>query len=110
MAGRACIAGLLTAAVTAACGSGAPTQRERVLSCLRGAGWEHVRTERSSVVVRARDGHASVQLTFFATERAARRSLPEIAPIGEGWLGNVAFRSTSGFTYADEQAVERCLA
>jgi hypothetical protein len=81
-----------------------------VLSCLRSTGWQHVDDRGARTVLRAHDGHASVELTFFPSARAARRSLPEIAPIGEGWIRNVAFRSTRGFTYADEQAVERCLA
>jgi hypothetical protein len=109
MAARACLAGLLTGALAAGCGGGAPTQRERVVACLGAAGWKHVRDGPASVVVRAQDGHASVELTFFASSAAARRSLPQIAPLGDGWLGNISFRSTTGFTYADEQAVERCL-
>jgi hypothetical protein len=110
VAAKACLAGVLTAILATACGGGTPSQQKRVLSCLRAAGWDHVRGDRSSSVVRARDGHASVELRFFASSAAARRSLPQIAPIGDGWLGNVSFRSTSGFTFADEQAVERCLA
>jgi len=109
MAARACLAGLLTAALAVGCGGGAPTQREHVVACLGGAGWQHVRDGPATVVLRARDRHASVELTFFASPAAARHSLPQIAPLGEGWLGNVSFRSTAGFTFADEQAVERCL-
>jgi hypothetical protein len=95
--------------LAAGCGGGAPTQRERVVGCLDAAGWTHVRDGPATVVVRAQDGHASVELRFFASAAAARRSLPQIAPLGDGWLGNVSFRSTVGFTFADEQAVERCL-
>ena len=115
MAAGTRVAGLLIALAVAGCGGARVSpQQQGVLACLRSAGWNamshrHARDGSPIVVVRASDGHASVELTFRASAAAARRSLPGITPIGEGWEHNVTYRSTTGFTYADEQAVLRCL-
>jgi hypothetical protein len=107
---RSGLAGLLIAA-SAACGCAARDDaRERAVACLRASGWvETARPDRNAVILEAGDGHAKVELVFWASEAAARASVPALAPIGVGWWHNVSFRSSYGFTYADEQAVERCL-
>jgi hypothetical protein len=81
-----------------------------VLDCLRASAWvETSRPRRDAVVLEAADGHARVELVFWPTEAAARKAVPALAPIGVGWRRNVSFRSSYGFTFADEQTVDRCL-
>ena len=111
MAARAGLAGLLIAAAAACGGTAArdPAQR-RVLDCLEASGWaEASRPHPNVVILEAADGHASVELFFWRTEAAARSAVPELAPIGVGWQRNVSFRWGNGFTYADEQTVDRCV-
>ena len=112
MGTRTGLAGLLIVTAAGCGGAGAahdPAQR-RVLDCLRTSGWVEQSTPRPHVVVlEAADRHAKVELFFWPNEADARRAVPDLAPIGVGWRRNVSFRSTYGFTYADEQAVERCL-
>jgi hypothetical protein len=110
MAARAGLAGLLIAAATG-CGAATPDAvQPRVLDCLAASGWtERSRPHPNVVILEARDGHASVELFFWRTEAAARRAVPDLAPIGVGWLHTVSFRWGNGFTYADEQTVDRCL-
>jgi hypothetical protein len=79
---------------------------------MRGNGWSQTAAYRGSRVVElaAADGHAEVELSFWPTEAAARRAVPTLAPAGVGWTGSVSWRSSLGFTLADEQTVDRCLA
>jgi len=109
---RTGLAGLLSVTVAGCGGAGAahdPAQ-QRVLDCLRASGWvAQSEPRRDVVILEAGDGHAKVELFFWPTAAAARRAVPDLAPIGVGWRGKVSFRSSYGFTYADEQAVERCL-
>jgi hypothetical protein len=110
---RTGLAGLLIVIAAAGCGgTGAahdPAQ-QRVLDCLRTSGWVAQSAPRRDVVIlEAADGHAKVELFFWPNEADARRAVPDLAPIGVGWRRNVSFRSSYGFTYADEQVVERCL-
>ena len=110
MDARTGLAGFLIA-VAAGCGAAAhdPSQ-QRALDCLRASGWaEALRPHPNVVILEATDRHASVELVFWRSEAAARRAVPDLAPIGVGWQRNVSFRSSYGFTYADEQVVERCL-
>jgi hypothetical protein len=110
MAARAALAGFLIAA--AGCGGAAhePSQQQHVVDCLRKSGWVlKSRPGRSAVILAAADGHATVELFFWRNRAAARRAVPGLAPIGVGWRHNVSFRSSYGFTFADEQAVQRCI-
>jgi hypothetical protein len=110
MAARAGLAGLLIVA-SAGCGTVArDTAQQRVLDCLEASGWTQRSHPRPNVVIlEATDGHASVELFFWRTEAAARRAVPDLAPIGVGWVHTVSFRWGNGFTYADEQTVDRCV-
>jgi hypothetical protein len=110
MGARAGLAGLLILA--AGCGGAAhePPRQQRVLDCLETNGWVmKSRPSRNAVILTAADGHATVELFFWRNRAAARRAVPDLAPMGVGWRHDVSFRSSYGFTYADEQAVERCL-
>jgi len=113
MGTRTGLAGLLIVTAAAGCG-GAGTQhdrgQQRVLDCLRASGWvAQSAPHRDVVILEAADRHAKVELFFWVNEADARRAVPDLAPIGVGWRRNVSFRSSYGFTYADEQVVERCL-
>jgi hypothetical protein len=107
---RAGLAGLLIVAA-AGCGTAAhDTVQDRVLDCLQESGWlEASRPHPNVVILEATDRHASIELSFWRTAAAARKTVPDIAPFGVGWWRNVSFRSDYGFTYADEQAVDRCV-
>jgi hypothetical protein len=109
MAPRTCLAGLLIAAA-AGCGTTARDDaQEQVLECLEASGWsEASRPQPNVVILHATDRHASVELSFWRNAAAARNAVPDLAPIGVGWQRNVSFRSGLGFTYADEQTVDRC--
>jgi hypothetical protein len=110
MATRAALAGLLI--IAAGCGAAAqrPSRQQRVLGCLHANGWvTQSRPSRDSLVLAAANGHATVELFFWPNAAAARRAVPDLAPLGVGWGHNISFRSSYGFTYADEQTVERCL-
>ena len=61
------------------------------------------------VILEAADHHAEVVLVFRRSSAAARRAVADLAPMGAGWAHNISWRSTTGFTYADEQNVDRCL-
>lgn len=107
---RAGLAGLLIVAAASCGGAGHDAPQRRVLECLHENGWAETSRPRPSVVIlAASDDHASVELSFWRTEAAARKAVPGLAPIGVGWQRNVSFRSGYGFTYADEQTVDRCV-
>jgi len=81
-----------------------------VLECLHRSGWDRATQLRPNVVIlEAADHHAKVELVFWRSEAAARGAVPDLAPMGVGWARNISWRSTTGFTLADEQAVDRCL-
>ena len=104
------LAGLLIVTGTA-CGAARPNpSRQHVLDCLRANGWTPTSHPRpNAVILEAGDGHAELELLFWESEAAARHAIPDLAPVGVGWSGNVSWRSTIGFTYADEQTLDRCL-
>jgi hypothetical protein len=85
-----------------------PSWRVHVLSCLHAEGWIPVERRASSTILEARDGHAQLQLVFWRSAAAARRSIPDLAPVGVGWMRRLSYRSGPGFTVADEQAIYRC--
>ena len=111
MAARAGLAGLLIVAAAVGCGGASQNAAQHgALACLEDNGWaESSRPQPSVVILEATDRHASVELSFWRSEAAARKTVPDLAPIGVGWRRNVSFRSGFGFTYADEQTVDRCL-
>ena len=110
MDARTAFTGLLIL-TAAACGASSPHSPGRqVLGCLQANGWLRASDPRPNVVIlEAADRHAEVELVFWRSEAAARRAVPDLAPVGVGWAHNVSWRSTAGFTYADEQRVDRCL-
>lgn len=110
MDARVALTGLLILTATA-CGASSPRAPGRpVLDCLQASGWLRASDPRPNVVIlEAADRHAEVELVFWRSEAAARRAVPDLAPIGVGWAHNVSWRSTDGFTYADEQWIDRCL-
>jgi hypothetical protein len=110
MAARAGLAGLLIVAVAGCGGAAQNAAQHRVLDCLEDSGWaETSRPQPSVVILEATDRHASVELSFWRSQAAARKTVPDLAPIGVGWQRNVSFRSGFEFTYADEQTIDRCV-
>src|SRR5207244_13308179 len=103
-----CLALLVTAT---GCGATGPSpSKQHMLDCLRANAWtpsSHLRS--NELILEARDGHAGVELLFWESRAAAHHAIPGLAPLGVGWTGNVSWRSTIGFTFADEQALYRCL-
>lgn len=92
-------------------GVGRPAVSRQLIDCMRVEGWvplSRPSARRTGLV--AVDGHAEVELVFWRSEAAARRAVPVLAPIGVGWTGVVSWRASSGFTLADEEALDRCLA
>ena len=109
---RVSVAAVLALAMAAGCGGTARQgARARVLDCLHASGWVTTSERRAHVaILRPADGHTAVKLVFWPSEADARRAVPDLAPIGEGWMGTVSWRSGFGFTLADEQVLDRCLA
>ena len=96
--------------LVAGAGCGARHATSPSLDCLHTNGWVSAAVQHSNVVIlEADDGHAAVRLVFWKNEAAARRAIPGLAPIGVGWRGKVSWRSSAGFTLADEQTLDRCL-
>ena len=83
--------------------------RSRVLACMRASGWSPVTQEARQDVLAATDRHAEVELRFFGSAAAARRSLPAFVPLGVGWERSVSFVFAGGATLADELALDRCI-
>ena len=83
--------------------------RARVVACMRSGGWSQTARHENETVLTAADHHAQLELSFWRSVAAARRSIGGLAALGDGWAHRVSFHSSLGFTIADEQTVYRCL-
>jgi hypothetical protein len=101
-------AGLTLLAAVAPAVAAQATWRTHVLACFRHEGWLPVARTARTTILAAQDGHAEMQLVFWSSGEAARRSIPNLAPIGVGWVRRLSYRAGSGFTIADEQTIYRC--